>query len=347
LIDNEELFDIDITVEAGLGTIYTTLCATGTQYFDDTAPITGGLLTGITALAATLNYVAPSDDRYDLRGNYQTIFSKFSQFAETRMDHIFIADPIRQILVQGNNTKVDDDSTKSWAQHIFSPLRHQFELANTSYAAAYMNWAKVNDSFSQTNVWIPFSGTVAADFAKSDKNFAYWAAPAGFTRGLVQNVIDIAISPNQKERDDLYKFNLNAISQFVNEGIVIFGQKTLNRTPNAFDRVNVRRLFILLEKRTKKISRYYIFEPNTLYTRTRYVDDLVPIFDAAKAFGPNQGIYDYIIVCDDRNNTPDVIDANEMVADIYIKAVRTAEFILVNFHATRTGTNFSEIIIPR
>jgi phage tail sheath protein FI len=272
------------------------------------------------------------------------VFSLFAEFAKDRMDHIFIADPIRHILVTGNNTKTLSDSTKSWSEHVFSPLRHQFELANTSYAAAYANWARVNDAYSQTNVWVPFSGIVAADYARSDRNFAYWSAPAGFTRGLVQGVDDIAIAPNQKQRDDLYKFNLNPIAQFVREGIVIYGQKTMQRTPSAFDRVNVRRLFILLEKQTKAIARYYVFEPNSLYTRTRVVDDLTPIFEAAKANTVNQGIYDYLLICDDRNNPPSVIDANELVVDIYIKPVRTAEFILVNFHATRTSANFQEIL---
>jgi phage tail sheath protein FI len=118
----------------------------------------------------------------------------------------------------------------------------------------------------------------------------------------------------------------------------------MQRMPSAFDRVNVRRLFILLEKQTKAIARYYVFEPNSLYTRTRVVDDLTPIFEAAKANTVNQGIYDYLLICDDRNNPPAVIDANELVVDIYIKPVRTAEFILVNFHATRTSANFQEIL---
>ena len=343
LVENDELFDIDISVEAGLGTIYATTCAARTSYYDDTL-MNSTLQQALGYLQTTLNYTAPSDDTLDLRGNYNTIFSKFADFARDRMDHIFIADPIRHILVQGNNSKTLNDNSKSWSQHVFSPLRHQFELANTSYAAAYANWARVNDGFSQTNVWVPFSGTVASDFARSDRDFAYWAAPAGFRRGLVSEVDDIAIAPNQKQRDDLYKFNLNPITQFVREGIVIFGQKTLNRIPSAFDRVNVRRLFILLEKQTKAIARYYVFEPNTLYTRTRLVDDLTPNFEAAKTATINQGIYDYIIVCDDRNNPPSVIDANELVVDIYIKPVRTAEFILVNFHATRTSANFQEIL---
>lgn len=343
LVENDELYDIDVSVEAGLGTIYAATCAAQVSYYDDTL-VNNNLLTALGNLQTTLNYTAPVDDRLDMRGNYNTIFQRFAIFAADRMDHIFIADPIRHILVTSNNVKTLSDSTKSWSQHVFSPLRHQFELANTSYAAAYANWARVNDRFSQTNVWIPFSGIVAGDFAKSDRDYAYWSAPAGYKRGLIEGVDDVAITPNQKQRDDLYKFNLNPIAQTVRDGIVIMGQKTLNRTPNAFDRVNVRRLFIILEKETKNKAKYYVFEPNTLYTRTRLTDDLRPSFEAAKAAVANQGIYDYIIICDDRNNPASVIDANELVADIYIKPTRTAEFILVNFHATRTSVNFAEIL---
>ena len=122
---------------------------------------------------------------------------------------------------------------------------------------------------------------------------------------------------------------------------MVFGQKTLHKRPSAFDRINVRRLFLALERPTKKVSRFFVFEQNTEFTRTRLVNTLTPIFERAKN---NEGLYDYLIVCDERNNTPAVIDANELVVDIYIKPTRTAEFILVNFYATRTDANFQELV---
>ena len=128
---------------------------------------------------------------------------------------------------------------------------------------------------------------------------------------------------------------------FPNEGNVIYGQKTLLKQPSAFDRINVRRLFLNLEKATNQTVKYFVFEPNTLLTRTRVVNTLTPIFENAKN---TEGLYDYLIVCDERNNTPDVIDQNELVVDIYLKPVRTAEFILVNFYATRTSANFQELV---
>ena len=177
--------------------------------------------------------------------------------------------------------------------------------------------------------------------ANTDANFQPWSAPAGFTRGQVTGVLDLGFYPKQKERDQLYKISLNPVVFFPNEGFVIYGQKTAQKKPSAFDRINVRRLFLTLENQTNTLARYFVFEPNTLFTRTNLKNVLTPIFDNAKN---TQGLYDYLLICDERNNTPSVIDDNSLVVDIYIKPVRTAEYILVNFYATRTSTNFSEIV---
>lgn len=341
LLENDEVYDLDLTVEAGLGTIHaiTQILSTSGTYDDLTN--SASLSAAIAAMCTTGAYQVPNDTKLDLRGNYTTIFNIFDNFASSvRRDHMFISDPIRQLLVLGRNSKILPQSDKNWSQHVFSPLRHQFELTNTSYAAMYANWVRINDRYSNENVWMPSSGFVASEYAKTDRDRNVWWAPAGFTRGIL-SVDDIVLTPNQKQRDDLYKFNLNPVTFFARDGIVIFGQKTLQKAPGVFDRVNVRRLFLLLEKQTKAVAKYYVFEPNTLYTRTRLVDDLRPYFEQAKN---DQGLYDYLIVCDERNNTPDVIDANELVVDIYIKPVRVAEFILVNFRATRTSTNFAELV---
>lgn len=128
---------------------------------------------------------------------------------------------------------------------------------------------------------------------------------------------------------------------FPGDGYTVWGQKTLQKKPSAFDRINVRRLFLVLEKATLAIAKYFVMEPNTIFTRTRVVNVLKPIFEIAKN---NEGVYDYMIVCDERNNTAQTIDQNELIIDIYLKPVRTAEFILVNFYATRTDQNFEELV---
>ena len=342
---NVDLFDIDIIPEGGLGTIYTTIRNTTVtdnnnehnQYFDDRDS-----LTGINGLSAT--GIEITTQASNIRNYWNTIQSKFINFAQnTRKDFIYISDPIRQILITGENTKSINIPGNTFPLSILTPLKQIYSVINTNYAAAYSTYAQVYDKGVDGQVWIPFSGIAAAKYAQTDANFAPWYAPAGFTRGLLSNMVnDVALYPNQKQRDSLYdQVNINPIAFFPSEGFVIFGQKTLQSQPSAFDRINVRRLFLFLEKRTRETVKYFVFEPNTLFTRTNVINVLSPIFEDAKN---NQGLYDYLIVCDERNNTPDVIDANELIVDIYLKPVRAAEYILVNFLATRTGQDFSEII---
>ena len=342
-VRNDDIYDIDVVVEAGLGTIYAAASGAGKSYYDDT------LIN--TSLAAQLSGIRTSNavtgDGLTLRNNYNTIFNKFETFCSPpyigggRGDCIFVADPIRHILVTGVSNKVADSKSTVFQRDIYWALRHQFENANTSYAVAYANWSKVYDSYTGQQVWVPFSGFAAAAMARTDAERYPWIAPAGFTNGLVRNAIDIAVSPNQKQRDELYKVNINAVSFFPSQGQVIYGQKTLSKKPSAFDRINVRRLFLALERPTKKTSQFFVFEPNSTFTRARIINILTPIFERARN---TEGIQEFLIVCDERNNTPQVIDNNELVVDIYIKPIRAAEFILVNFIATRTDANFQEII---
>jgi len=212
---------------------------------------------------------------------------------------------------------------------------------NTNYSAIYGNWVKVYDKFSDNFAWLPASGYAAAIYARTDTNAQPWVAPAGLNRGIINNIIDLGFNPNQKQRDALYTISINPIVLFSGDGFVVFGQKTLQNKPSAFDRVNVRRLFLTLERATQQALKYFVFEPNTDFTRTRLKNTITPIFELAKN---TDGLFDYLIVCDERNNTPDVIDRNELAVDIYIKPVKAAEFILVNFIATRTGQNFQELI---
>ena len=371
LIDNHELFPLDITLEAGLGTIFAaTYGGRSEANYDDEKFYDLNKGVGPDTLASNPNfdianwnaqdgpadcwdYTAGGTDlgiygtgqKQFLGGPvmwYRNVANRFVEFAEKkRKDHMCILDPLRHIFIQGINGTVLSDKSKNFSQHVYWPLRHIYQSINTSYGAVYGNWAKTFDGQLGRNVWVPMSGYLSATYANTDANFQPWFAPAGFTRGVLNGIADIAIYPKQKHRDQLYKININPIANFPNDGFTVFGQKTLQAKPSAFDRVNVRRLFLYLEKATRATAKYFIFEPNTLFTRTQVSNVLAPIFDRAKN---TQGLYDYLLICDERNNTPDVIDQNEMVIDIYIKPVRAAEFILVNFYATRTGQDFSELV---
>ena len=342
-IKNDEIYDVDVVVEGGLGTIWSIASAANTAYYDEFD--SSGKITAAVNGLRTSNAIAGT--ALALRNDYSTIFNKFEQFVKppylggSRGDCIFIADPIRQIFITGANTKVLDNKDNNFQTSIYWPIKHQFANENTSYAAVYGNWAQVYDGYSGQQIWVPFSGFAGAAMARTDATDFPWFAPAGFSRGLLPFSNDIAVNPNQKQRDELYKANINPVAAFPGQGQVIFGQKTLNKKPSAFDRINVRRLFLALERPVKKASRFFVFEQNSEFTRTRVVNTLTPVFERAKN---NEGLYDYLIVCDERNNTPTVIDANELVVDIYLKPTRTAEYILVNFYATRTDANFEELI---
>jgi hypothetical protein len=335
-IRNDEVFDLDVLAEGGLGTIWATVCATNQGFFDD------------TKTDAKFDALRTSNELTDtsVRDYYTTIASQFITFCGPikdggRGDCLFVADPIRQILVTGKQSKVIDDPSKNFSLDIYWALRHQFENINTSYATTYANYMKVYDNYSGLYIYVPSSGFIAAKLASTDSDVGPWGAPAGFNRGIITDAIDLAISPNQRQRDELYKVNLNPITKFPDQGLVVFGQKTLLKKPSAFDRINVRRNFLYLEKVTKQVMKFFLFENNTLFTRTRVVNTLIPFFERVKVA---DGLYDYLIVCDERNNTPEVIDNNELVVDIYLKPVKAAEFILVNFYATRTDTNFQELV---
>jgi phage tail sheath protein FI len=345
-LENDDILKLDVVAEAGLGTIWSSAkvrkadpsFSTEPTIFDDlyNVDLTNG--TTNTGLYDTTG-VNPT---CTARDEYLKVINQFHTFADkTRKDHIFISDPLRNIFVQGSNTKLAKNKDFQFSKQIYWALRNLYGSMESSYMAIYGNWIKTSDTSSDSLCWIPASGYVASIFAESAQTSYPWSAPAGFNRGKLTNVIDIAINPTQKQRDLLYKININPIAFFPNDGNVIFGQKTLYRKPSAFDRINVRRLFLTLEKATQNVLRLFVFEPNSFTTRSRIVGALTPILDEARL---NDGLYDYTIVCDERNNPPSTIDDNELRVSIYIQPVRTAEFILADFIATRTGVNFEELL---
>ena len=360
-IENLDLASIDISCEAGLGNIYCgskynqssfSLDPAQRDLFDDLAVQKLGVVDyddsdNTTGLYQTKEGVVTIDGSgdfaYSMITNYKAVADKFVNFAEfNRKDHLFVADGLRNIFVQGENGKVMTfDKRRTFTQWVYWPLRHLFSSYNSSYMTTYGNWAKCYDQITDRQHWCPFSGYAAAAMSNTDAAQGPWMAPAGFTRGRFAGATDLAVIESQKFRDQLYKININPVTGFPNDGFVIFGQKTMQKKPSAFDRINVRRLFLALEKSVRNSMKYYVFEPNTFLTRTKVLNTLTPMFNRIRN---EQGIYDYLVVCDRRNNGSSIIDANELVVDIYVQPVRTAETILVNFYATRTGQDFSEIV---
>ena len=213
-------------------------------------------------------------------------------------------------------------------------------LTSTSYGFADSSSLYVYDKYNDVYRWIAAAGSTAGLTANADLVADAWFSPAGFTRGNVRNVTKLAWNPNQAHRDALYKTGVNPIVTFPGQGTVLFGDKTLQSKPSAFDRINVRRLFIVLEKAVSTASKASLFEFNDEFTRAQFRNMVEPFLRDVKG---RRGITDFKVVCDGTNNTGNIIDTNKFVADIYVKPARSINYITLNFIATRTGVEFSEI----
>ena len=214
------------------------------------------------------------------------------------------------------------------------------ELTSTSYGFIDSTALKVYDKYNDVYRWIAASGHMAGLCANTDNVADAWFSPGGFTRGQLLGVTKVAFNPKKAERDDLYKKRINPIVSFPGEGTVLFGDKTLQAKPSAFDRINVRRLFIVLEKAISTAAKYQLFELNDEFTRAMFRNMTEPFLREIKG---RRGITDFKVVCDETNNTGEIIDSNQFVADIYIKPAHSINFITLNFIATRTGVDFAEI----
>jgi hypothetical protein len=212
---------------------------------------------------------------------------------------------------------------------------------STSYAVADCGWKYMFDKYNNVYRWIPLNGDIAGLCAYTDSVRDPWFSPAGFNRGNLKNVVKLAWNPNKTERDTLYAQGINPVGTFPGNGTVLFGDKTLQAKPSAFDRINVRRLFIVLEKAISTAAKYSLFEFNDDFTRNQFVALVTPFLRDVQG---RRGIYDFKVVCDTTNNTGQVIDSNQFVGDIYIKPARSINFIQLNFVAVRTGVDFTTVV---
>jgi phage tail sheath protein FI len=196
------------------------------------------------------------------------------------------------------------------------------------------------DKYNNVYRYVALNADIAGLCARTDSVRDPWWSPAGFNRGQILNAVKLAWNPSKTQSDLLYQNNINTVSAFPGEGIVLFGDKTLQGKASAFDRINVRRLFIVLEKTIANAAKYSLFEFNDAFTRSQFVSIVEPFLRDVQA---RRGIYDYKVICDETNNTPQVIDSNGFVGDIYIKPAKSINYIQLNFVAVRTGVDFSEI----
>jgi hypothetical protein len=237
--------------------------------------------------------------------------------------------------------------TKKVRPFVYTDMRNYVQTRlniNSSYSAIYGNYFKIFDPYSEVERWVPVTGFIGATIARVDFNQAQWWAPAGLNRGVIDNIIDIAINPTKAQRDIMYYNRINPIVNFFGQGIVIWGQKTMQAKPSAFDRINVRRLFLYMERAIEKLARFFIFELNDEITRSRFRGLVNNFLSEIKA---RRGVFDFLVVADETNNTPDIVDRNEFVAEILVKPTRVIEFIKLTFTAVSTGVDFAEVVERR
>ena len=284
--------------------------------------------TGTIAFRKAINSVS-NPDEFDINmlvipGLIHRLHSAVTTFAkdmcEDRQDTFFIMD------------------ASAWADSI-STATNAVQAFDSNYVASYYPWVKILNTDKNKPVWVPPSAVLPGVIAFNDQVAAEWFAPAGLNRGGLTSAIEAKTRLTRAERDALYEGRLNPIATFPGQGVTVFGQKTLQAKPSALDRINVRRLLIAVKKFIASSTRYLVFENNTAATRNRFLSIVNPYLESIQQ---RQGLYAFRVIMDDTNNTPDVIDRNIMVGEIFLQPAKTAEFIVLDFNVLPTGAAFPE-----
>lgn len=314
--------------------------AAGTTFKELTAAVEVSLTGGVSASPTT----GQIQSAYDKFANAEvvdvnllicgphnaTVASSVISIAESRMDCMVFVSPELADVYNNAGDEADD----------IIAFRDTLSPGSTSYAVLDSGWKYQYDKYNDKYRWVPLNADVAGLCARTDTIADPWFSPGGFNRGQIKNVVKLAYSPDKTDRDTLYKKGVNPVVSFPGEGTVLFGDKTLLAKPSAFDRINVRRLFIVLEKAIATAAKFQLFEFNDAFTRAQFRNLVEPFLRDVQG---RRGIFDFKVVCDDTNNTGEVIDRNEFVADIFIKPARSINFITLSFVATRTGVDFEEV----
>ena len=259
----------------------------------------------------------------------EAIVENAISIAETRKDCVVFVSPEKSDVVDNSGSELT------------AVTGYRDTITSSSYAVMDSGWKYQYDKYNDVYRWVPLNGDIAGLCARTDLERDPWFSPAGTNRGVIKNVIKLAWNPTKTNRDVLYNRGINPVVTFQGEGTVLFGDKTLLNRPSAFDRINVRRLFIVLEKSIARAARTSLFEFNDSFTRAQFVNLVEPYLRDVQG---RRGITDFRVVCDETNNTPEIIDRNEFVGDIYIKPARSVNFIQLNFVAVRSGVAFDEIV---
>ena len=262
--------------------------------------------------------------------DHVTVVNDLITVATARKDCVVVASPNRDAVV--NNAAADI---------VADTLTTIFDYTNSSYLFADNNYLKVYDKYNDKYRYIPAASSTAGLMAATDANAAPWFSPAVARRGAYLGITGLAYTPSKAQRDTLYKASVNPIANIPGQGVLLFGDKTGLLRPSAFDRINVRRLFLTIERAIALAARNVLFEFNDEFTRAEFVNIVEPFLREIQG---RRGITDFRVVCDETNNTPAVVDRNEFIASIFIKPARSINYVTLNFVAVRTGVEFEEVV---
>ena len=271
----------------------------------------------------------PSQTSADATGD--TKATAVMDIANDRKDCVAFISPARADVVDIANAVTQTQNVVAFADG----------LPSTSYAVIDSGYKQMYDKYNDVFRFVPLNGDIAGLCARTDNVADPHFSPAGYNRGNIRGAVKLAFNPNQGQRDELYKARVNPVVTFPGQGTLLFGDKTAQSKPSAFDRINVRRLFIVLEKAIATAAKFQLFEFNDEFTRAQFRNLVEPFLRDIQG---RRGITEFSVICDDSNNTADVIDRSEFRADIFIKPARSINFIQLNFVATRTGVDFSEVV---
>ena len=350
-LDTDSGWDQDASgVNFGLSGVVTSSLAGGTNYGDKTDYTTSGALTsGVDDLITGYGLFENKEEievdfilmgaAHHPKEQSQAIAEKIIAVAEARKDAVAFISPYRQAFLNdgtaGTVTVNNIDTMTSNIVGYYAPI------TSTTYGVFDSGYKYMFDRFNNTFRYVPLNGDIAGTCARTDIEQFPWFSPAGTARGSILNSVKLVYNPGKKQRDILYSNRVNPVILSPGAGIVLFGDKTGFGKSSAFDRINVRRLFIFLEDAISAAAKDQLFEFNDELTRTNFVNIIEPFLREVQS---NRGIFDFVVICDQTNNTAAVIDRNEFVADIFIKPARSINFIGLTFVATRTGVDFEEVI---
>ena len=297
----------------------------------------GEIITGLQEFADTetldIDYLLMGPGDASSKTNTQAIASQVLSICALRKDCVGFLSPYRGDVVGVTSSTTQTNNVVSFYSN----------MASTSFGVFDNGWKYIYDRFADKYRYVPLNGDVAGLCASVTANGTPWFSPAGLNRGAIRGAVKLAFSPTKSERDTLYQRRINPVTSLPGQGIVLFGDKTALASPSAFDRINVRRLFNVIEKTIGNAAKGVLFELNDEFTRNNFKNVVEPFLRGIQA---ERGITDFLVVCDTTNNTGAIIDANEFKADFYIKPARSINFITLTFVATRTGVSFEEVI-PR